>query len=235
MSEQNFKSVKPRTPPWILGSIVLTLLTTLVVLQSSNLWKSFSIETASDTLTLYGLLSLNFIAFIIFASIFIRSILKLVRERRALALGSRIKTRLLIYFVAVSILPIIAMAIFSYLFMNRALERWFERIPENVIRETRQMQAQSIESEIIKLDETTRMLVKLLEAQNAGSEKLTEVVEQGNLTRLEILSPEGEILAESEKPLSGEQKRELEKTLGFVRQNKFSEPVLTDRKGFDIA
>src|SRR5258708_1451144 len=98
-----------RATLWILGGIVLILLTFLVLLQSSNLWKTFSVDSAGDTLALYSLLSLNFVAFIIFAFIFIRSLLKLLRERRALQLGSKIKTRLLIYFVAVSILPIIAM------------------------------------------------------------------------------------------------------------------------------
>ncbi|HTK38039.1 MAG TPA: hypothetical protein VL325_06060, partial [Pyrinomonadaceae bacterium] len=114
---------KRRSVPWFLGLLVLLLLTFLILLQSSNLWKNFSVETASDTLLLYALSSLNFIAFVIFGFIFLRSIIKLGRERRTLELGSKIKTRLLIYFFAVSLLPIIAMAVFSYLFMNRAIER----------------------------------------------------------------------------------------------------------------
>src|SRR5687767_7466143 len=100
---------------WILGIFVLLLLTLLVLLQSSNLWKSFTVESASDTLLLYGLSSLNFAAFIIFGFIFLRSIVRLVRERRALQLGSKIKSRLLFYFALVSLLPIVAMAVFSYL------------------------------------------------------------------------------------------------------------------------
>ena len=55
-----------RKVPWILGIFVLGLLWLLVMLQSSNVWKTFSVETASDTLLLYALSSLNFIAFIIF-------------------------------------------------------------------------------------------------------------------------------------------------------------------------
>ena len=38
--------------PWVLGLFVLFLLTFLILLQSSNLWKNFSIETAGDTLLL---------------------------------------------------------------------------------------------------------------------------------------------------------------------------------------
>ena len=111
----------------MIASLVL-----LILLQSSNLWKTFSIESSGDLLLLYALSSLNFIAFVIFGFIFLLSIIKLIRERRTFQLGAKIKTRLLIYFFSLSLLPIIAMAVFSYLFMNRAVERWFAQIPETV-------------------------------------------------------------------------------------------------------
>src|SRR5437016_4786211 len=110
------KVQKRRRVPWVLGLVVFSLLFLLVMLQASNLWKSFSIETASDTLLLYGLSSLNFVALVIFGFIFMRSVIKLMRERRALQLGAKIKTRLLLYFAAISLMPIVAMAIFSSLF-----------------------------------------------------------------------------------------------------------------------
>ncbi len=90
MTGEKTAKVKKRSPPWILGGFVFFLLALLVILQSSNLWKSFTIESASDTLALYALLSINFIAFVIFAFIFVRCLLKLRQERRALVLGSKI-------------------------------------------------------------------------------------------------------------------------------------------------
>lgn len=124
----------------------------LVILQSTNLWKQFTIDSSSDLIMLYALSSLNFIAFIIFAFIFLRSIIKLVRERRTFELGAQIKTRLLIYFFAVSLLPIIAMAAFSYLFMNRALDRWFSQIPQSVIQQARNLEQPSINNSLAELD-----------------------------------------------------------------------------------
>jgi len=131
----------------MLASLVL-----LVLLQSTNLWKTFTIESSSDLILLYALSSLNFIAFIVFAFIFLRSIIKLVRERRTFQMGAQIKTRLLIYFFAVSLMPIIAMAAFSYLFMNRALDRWFSQIPQSVIRQARELEQPSIDSSLAELD-----------------------------------------------------------------------------------
>lgn len=129
-----------RRASWVIGILTVSTLVFLVFLQSSNFWKSFSIETASDLILLYILSSVNFIAFVIFLFILLRNLVKLARERRSSVLGAQIKTRLLMYFFAVSLLPIFAMAVFSYLFMNRALERWFSQIPQNVIREARDIE-----------------------------------------------------------------------------------------------
>jgi nitrogen fixation/metabolism regulation signal transduction histidine kinase len=125
---------KRRSAPWLLGSLVLSLLFVLVALQVFGLWEVFTPDTASDTLLLYALSSLNFVAFIVFAFIFVRNLLKLRRERRAHELGSKIKTRLVVYFITVSLLPITVMALFSYFFLNRSLEKWFGRLPEVVQR-----------------------------------------------------------------------------------------------------
>ncbi len=235
MAKAKANKPKRRTPPWILGGLVLVLLTFLVLLQSSNLWKNLTVASVSDTLLLYALSSLNFFAFVIFGFIFIRSLLKLWRERRASQLGSKIKTRLWLYFFAISLLPIIAMAVFSYLFMNRALDRWFTDIPEKGIREARQVQFQSIEDQTVKLQETANMLAQVLEKRDINNQDLQQLVSAGNLTRLEILATDGKVLAESEKNLTADQKTELDKTLEFAHRGNFDEQILSDGKGFDLA
>jgi nitrogen fixation/metabolism regulation signal transduction histidine kinase len=234
-NEQSQMKRKKRTPPWFLGAFVLVLLTVLVLLQASNYWKDFEIQSASDTLLLYALSSLNFFAFVIFGFIFIRSLLKLRRERRAMQLGSKIKTKLLLYFFAISLLPIIAMAIFSYLFMNRALDRWFVQIPENVISEAGRVQNLSIADQTAKLEETANMLAAELDRREITAQDLQTLVKAGNLTKLEILSKTGEVIVTDEKKMNAEQEFELEKTLTFVRRNNFDETTLRDGKLFDVA
>jgi nitrogen fixation/metabolism regulation signal transduction histidine kinase len=226
---------KRRSPPYILGAIVFVLLMLLLLLQPSNLWKNLSVETASDTLLLYALSSLNFLAFIIFGFIFIRSLLKLSRERRALELGSKLKTRLLIFFIAVSLLPIIAMAFFSYLYMNRAIERWFSGIPENVVRKAREIKNQAVVDQSAELQEIAQMMAILLEKQSQTDADLRKILDSGSLTRLEIVSSDDKTLALAEKNLETEQKTELENALFLISQNKFDEPALHDGKGFDTA
>ena len=92
-----------RTAPWLLGGLVLFLLSMMIVLQVAGLWSVLPPDTASDTLLLYALSSLNFAAFIVFTFILVRSLLKLRRERRERQLGSKIKTRLVVYFITLSL------------------------------------------------------------------------------------------------------------------------------------
>ncbi len=226
---------KKTKAPWFLGGFVLALLTLLVLLQSSNLWKTFSIESADDTLLLYALSSLNFFAFVIFGFILLRNLIKLARERRSLTLGAKIKTRLWLYFFAVSILPIIAMAGFSYLFLNRALERWFTSIPGNVIREAREVQNQAIKSQAEKLNQTAQMLAVSLDKRDFTNEELQHIAEAGNLTHIEILSKTNKTIAFYKKDISGEQKDEVDKILETVRNGRTDEPVLLDSRGFDAS
>src|SRR5688572_24498501 len=224
-----------RIAPWILGSFVLLLLTVLVLLQSSNLWKEFSVDTASDTLLLYALSSLNFIAFVIFGFIFLRSITKLMRERRTLQLGSKIKTRLLLYFAAISLLPIIAMAGFSYLFMNRALERWFAQFPETIVLEARDVQTRAVAEQGKRLKEIAGVIASTVEGREISKGELDAIASAGNLTRIELLSAENRTLASSGKTLSGDHQRQLDSMLEHIRLGNFDDTSLADGKGFDAA
>ncbi len=232
---QDVPKIKRRKTPWVIGTLMVASLAMLIILQSTNLWKNLAIESASDLLLLYALSSLNFIAFVIFGFIFLRSIIKLVRERRTFELGAKIKTRLLIYFFAVSLLPIIAMAVFSYLFMNRALERWFTQIPENVIKEAREVQRQSLVDRSAKLEDSAKMLAELLSAGEPTNAELTKIAEAGNLVHVGILSKDARLLASSDRQVTDEQRAELETILLSVSSGYTSDPTLRDGKGLDVA
>ncbi|MCO6509742.1 MAG: HAMP domain-containing protein [Aridibacter famidurans] len=234
MSENTPQTVaRRRRFPWILGGIVLLLFTLLVLLQSSNLWKTLTVNSATDTVLLYALSSLNFVAFVIFAFILVRSLLKLRQERKALQLGSKIKTRLLVYFFAVSLLPLIAMAVFSYLFMNRALERWFSQMPENVVRAGKNVQDEAIEAQKQRLAETAKMLAAGIGGEPPDQGALESIRSAGELALLEVVDVSGRPIisarsadAESEKLIS---------ELRAVREGRFDAEELSDGIGYDAA
>lgn len=214
-----------------LGAIVLGLGVLLVLLQSSNIWKGLPIERASETLILYGLSSLNVAAFVIFGFIFLRSVVKLVRERRALALGSKIKSRLFFYFTLVSILPIVAMAVFSYLFLNRALDRWFTQIPENVVREAEKIQDRSNADQFERLQSTARILAMTISTKQVDGRELDSIVTTGGLAFAEITDRDGVAIVRGGKDPSNEMPDEV----AALRSGNFDAPILRDGSGIDIA
>src|SRR5829696_9500600 len=153
-----------RGAPWLFGGLVLLLLTVLVSLQLFGLWEIFSPDTARDTLLLYALSTLNFVAFFLFSFIFIRSLLKLRRERRERLLGSKLKTRLVVYFIAVSLLPITGMALFSYMFSNPSMEKWFSFFPGDVVRQARLAEDEDTRQQSEHLLQLTRATADALRA-----------------------------------------------------------------------
>jgi two-component system, NtrC family, nitrogen regulation sensor histidine kinase NtrY len=220
-----------RTGLIFLGLFVLGLLAFLIMLQSSNIWKSFAVETASDTLLLYGLSSLNVAAFVIFGFIFLRSLVKLIRERRTLQLGSKIKSRLFFYFALVSLLPILAMAVFSYLFLNRALDRWFTQIPEGVVREAKEIQERSNLVQFERFELTARMLASILGEGNVSKQGLNDLAASGGLAFAQILDASSSIIASSEVAADVRTSREF----GLLESGSTSDPSLRDGIGVDIA
>jgi PAS domain S-box-containing protein len=194
-------------------------------------------ETGSDTLLLYALSSLNFAAFIVFSFILLRSLLKLRRERRERQLGSRIQTRLLVYFIGLSLLPIAAMAAFSYLFLNRSIEKWMGRLPENVVERVREQQRESLAAQNRNLHETATMLATVVKGrpQSEWQSTLDQLASTGELSAIAIISDNGEVLARSEATVPEAQRRELKEVL--KRASESAEPTsdaFTDGKGFDL-
>ncbi len=226
-----------RTAPWLLGGLVLLLLFTLVALQAFGLWTVVPPDTASDTLLIYALSSLNFAAFVVFSFIFIRNLVKLRRERKERQLGSKIKTRLLVSFISLSLLPITAMALFSYLFFNRTLEKWFSSLPEEIIRQASEVERRAVLDQSRFLRETAAMLAVALDEEEDYGRVLDRLVSGGSLAAIEILGPGGETLARAQAELPDGLRAELDETLRLARAATpgDEDPRLMDGKGFDVA
>jgi len=171
------------------------LLLAIIVSQQLWLWTVIRPDTASDTLVLYALSTLNFVAFVVFLFIFARNLLKLRRERKERQLGSKVKTRLLVYFISISFLPITAMAVFSYLFLNRSLEKWFNQQPEEILQQAQRVRRETLESHEQTLRDTASLLVVLLNKQAPPDRQATldQVVATGQLASAEIVGPDGTV------------------------------------------
>lgn len=226
-----------RTAPWLLGGLVLLLLFTLVALQAFGVWTVLPRDTNSDTLLIYALSSLNFAAFVVFAFILVRNLLKLRRERKERQLGSKIKTRLIVSFISLSLLPITAMALFSYLFFNRTLEKWFYGGPQEVIREATQVEHKAIANQTQRLHETAQMLATVIEEQPAANydQTLARLIVNGNLAAIEILDANGQVIARSGAQVPAGEQAELNQALALAYKTKGTDESLSNGRGFDAS
>jgi PAS domain S-box-containing protein len=80
---------------------------------------------------------LSVVAFLIFVALLVllsRNILKLYADQRSRVLGSRLRSRMLIGALLLSLAPALFMFFFSYLLFNRSIDRWFSQ-PVSELRE----------------------------------------------------------------------------------------------------
>ncbi|HEV2245201.1 MAG TPA: HAMP domain-containing protein, partial [Terriglobia bacterium] len=89
-------------------------------------------KSAPQTILLVVVSAIIFLAFLIFALILLRSLLKLYVERRSHKLGSRFRTKMVVAFLALTLVPACFLFAFSYGLLNRSIDKWFG-IPFDVV------------------------------------------------------------------------------------------------------
>src|SRR2546430_10297758 len=110
----------------VLGSCLLVLFVALATLNAFN--KRFlDPETTGQIFIYTGLSVVAFLLFVTILVMLVRNVLKLYADQRSRVMGTRLRTRMLWGAVLVSLLPISFMFAFSYLLLNRAVDRWFSQ------------------------------------------------------------------------------------------------------------
>jgi len=143
-----------RTRVILLSIATLLLAISLLVLQAFNTEQWFAPGSASETLILFALSTLNVIAFIVLLMILARNIIRLRSETRPMKLGSRFTTRLVSFSVALSLLPVLFMFSSTVLLINRSVEKWFSLPTRKMAENARQMQESYLQSEEESLQHT---------------------------------------------------------------------------------
>ena len=100
-----------------------------LVFASLNAWKlNFLNPATTAQIVIYTALSaLAFILFIGVMLTLVRNRLKLFADQKSRVMGSRLRTRMLLGAILVSLVPIAFMYSFSYGLLNRAMDRWFSK------------------------------------------------------------------------------------------------------------
>ncbi|MGH9405166.1 MAG: ATP-binding protein [Terriglobia bacterium] len=130
-------------------------------------------RSARETFLLAAVSAFVFVLFVVFALILIRILLKLYAERRENRLGSRFKTKMVVAFLGLSLVPVCFLFLFSYGLINRSIDKWFGFPLDTVRRDATAVADQlSLQSQQATLDSAQRLaLLPRVEQRLASKNK----------------------------------------------------------------
>ena len=108
----------------------LIIFITFLVVVGLTIWETNILRpdfpfSLSQRVILFALININIILLLLLIFLVVRNLLKLVTERRRKILGSKIRTRLVMGFVTLSLVPTIVLFFIAYEFMAIGMDYWF--------------------------------------------------------------------------------------------------------------
>jgi two-component system, NtrC family, nitrogen regulation sensor histidine kinase NtrY len=119
-------------------------------------------DTADEAWILYALSIIIFLAFIVLLMLLVRNIIKLRRERREMKLGAKFKTRLVTYFISLSLLPVIFLFLATSQLINRSFEKWFGSATNQIVLNALEIEKAYNNSEQLSVAREAVTLARLL-------------------------------------------------------------------------
>lgn len=95
-----------------------------------------SVYNFSNNVVFFALINLNVILICVMLFLVLRNVAKLLFERRAGILGSRLRTKLIVAFTGFALLPTVMMFFVAASFVTRSINNWFSVQIEMSLRET---------------------------------------------------------------------------------------------------
>ncbi len=194
----------------IIYIVIIIAMIVLLSLARSNV-RNIQALNLSSNLIVFAIISLNIVLLVLVIFLVTRNIAKLLMERRQGMLGTRLRTKLVIAFVSLTIIPTMVLFITSIIFLNSSMEGWFSSEVETAIEESmnvaniyyKEASAEAIHYANSISGEITER--RLLKEENLEILKalLREKMVLFRLSSVEILSAQGEELVKIISPQMG--------------------------------
>lgn len=123
-TKPNAQELRKRRREWLLILGIVALLVFLAKFETHlyDLTQKFPL---SNSVLILALINLNILLIILFLFLVFRNILKLILERRGAVPGSRLRTKLVVTFVLLSLVPTMLLYFVSAGFITNSIENWF--------------------------------------------------------------------------------------------------------------
>ena len=114
-----------KDPRFIISVPLLILASTSIVYYLIQQTKELTPEALSSQVLLFVLWNINIILILGIAFVLLRGVVKLVLERQRGMIGSRFRTKLVVTYVATSLLPVVLLFLVATDLLRVSIDRWF--------------------------------------------------------------------------------------------------------------
>ncbi len=182
----------------VLAVLTLLMFGLLFVQSAFDTLKWLRPTSASETLILYALSTINLLAFIVLLMVLVRNIIKLRREQVRAKLGAKFKTRLIKFSIALSLLPVIFLFFATSGLINRSVDKWFSEPAREMVVNARQIQRVYVEGELDGLQQSALTITRLVARTDQENLSQTLLIELGTyrLSLIQVFDANDALLAE---------------------------------------
>jgi len=175
----------------IVAIIIVVALLTVIESRIIHFGAAFPV---SNTILMFILININMLLLILLIFLVFRNLVKLLYERKRRVMGSKLRTKLVIAFIALTLLPTIVLFFFSINFITNSIEFWFnvpiEQALDNSLRVGQQLYQYAEDNNHFYLNRIAYQLdtKKLFEEKkrNALSHYIQVVQREFNLDAVEV-------------------------------------------------
>ncbi len=190
---------KRRRTRIILLSLVTVPVFILLFVQAAfdtNQWIIPS--SVNETISLYVLSTINFLAFIVLLMALVRNIIKLRQEGLERKLGGRFKTRLVRFFIIVSVLPVTFLFFATTSWIGRNMDKWFSQDVDKMRGEANYIESNYVKGEVANLNGLAVTLARIAAQipDEALPDTLAAEIQTQQLLLAQLYSKDGSLIAQ---------------------------------------
>ena len=141
----------------------LLLIPALAYLQRGLLGADFNLPVSS-TILIFALININGLLLLLMLYLVLRNLVELIFERNQKIMGSRLRTRLVISFVSLSLVPTGILFVIALRFVSTSMDYWFNTNVDEALEAAHRLAQSTLQETGQQAEFTGRQLVVLMES-----------------------------------------------------------------------
>lgn len=141
----------------------LLLIPALAYLQRGLLGADFNLPLSS-TILIFALININGLLLLLMVYLVLRNLVELIFERNQKIMGSRLRTRLVISFVSLSLVPTGILFVIALRFVSTSMDYWFNTNVDEALEAAHRLAQSTLQETGQQAEFTGRQLVVLMES-----------------------------------------------------------------------